>query len=160
MRAGLLALCMGVLSAVAAEAAPLLGPGGGTCTTINCQAARFRGVVADEGGFAVPFTMQVQALAGRCLRLETTQQDVNLEMVVVSPDGTTWRDDDGGAGTLSLVKIASTPRTGFYTVHLSHFNGVAVNAAFTLLVGQYPAGNPNCAGGSTSSSSGGGSGLS
>jgi hypothetical protein len=109
---------------------------------------------------AVPFVIQIQGVAGQCLRFETTEQDTNLEMVVVAPNGNTYRDDDGGAGSLSLVKIVPAPNTGFYTVQISRFDGVAVNAAFTLRVGMYPATNPNCSGGSTSSGSGGGSGLS
>jgi hypothetical protein len=83
------------------------------------------------------------------VRLETTKvlgdSGLNLEMVVVSPSGQVFRDDDGGAGNLSLVKIAPTEQ-GFYTVQVSTANGGAAAVNFRLRYGRYAvAGNPNCA---------------
>jgi hypothetical protein len=116
-----------------------------TCTTNNCSSEIITGSLTTHGGFAIPWTIQVGANVRECLRLETTFASSDLEMVVTSPSGLVFRDDDGGVGTLSLVKIASA-EAGWHTVQISRFNGSAAAENFTLRYGRYSAGNPNCAG--------------
>jgi hypothetical protein len=73
---------------------------------------------------------------------------VDLETVAIAPNGTVYRNDDGGGGGRPLnpvVKIASAPNNGWYTVRIGQFAGTAVDANFTVAYGRYNAGNPNCA---------------
>lgn len=96
---------------------------------------------------AHPWVAQIQAPAGRCLRLEVTSETTDLGMQVAAPNAfTAWRNDDKGFGCslCPLVKIFSTPFTGWYTVSINHFAGAAVNANFVLRFAHYPVGNPNC----------------
>ena len=70
------------------------------------------------------------------------------------PNGSVYRDDDGGGSLRPLVKIASTPNSGWYTVQVAHYLGAPTNANFTLKYGRYNAGNINCSGGTVPVSSG------
>ena len=118
-----------------------------SCTGINCSSDTINGSLSSIGSYAVPWAIQVGSDPGQCVRLETTfvQGGLDLEMVVVSPSGAVYRDDDGGAGLLSLVKIAPTEK-GWYTVQISSFNGGSAAVNFTLRYGRYSsATNPNCA---------------
>ena len=117
------------------------------CSTTNCSSLRLPGTVFSSGGVAAnAWVANVFAQPRECMRLEVVSQDADLEMVVVAPNGSVFRDDDGGIGTRPLVRIASTPNNGWYTVHLASFSGAAVNANFTLLYGRYTGGNSNCSG--------------
>ena len=114
---------------------------GGTASVIGTT-------LAGAGGAAHPWVAQIQAPAGRCLRLHVTAQATDLGMQVAAPHfNIAWRNDDGGGGCFlcPLVKIANTPENGWYTVSINHFTGNAVNANFTLRYAYYPVGNPNCA---------------
>jgi hypothetical protein len=120
-----------------------------SCTTPNCSSALIIGTLTSHGSYAVPWVIQVASDPGQCVRLETTDvigSDLNLEMVVVSPSGRVFRNDNiSGTNNLSLVKIAPTEH-GFYTVQVSGFNGGAAAVNFELRYGRYSsAGNPNCA---------------
>lgn len=77
------------------------------------------------------------------MRVEVTQQVSDLEIVLVSPRGTFWRDDDGGVGLNPLVK-ANTPVRGWYTLPISSFNAAGSTGNFTAKYGRYNSGNPNC----------------
>ena len=127
-----------------------------TCTTLNCSSESIRGTyILDGGGRAIPWTAQLFSNGGECVRVQVTEEGTDLETVLVSPNGTTWRNDDGGgAGTVGgacflcpLIK-ANTPAgiNGWYTVSVSHFAGNGVTANFLLRYGRYPLGNPNCSG--------------
>ncbi len=119
-----------------------------SCTTANCSSIRLPGTLMSYPPSAGNWVANVFALPGECLRLDVSAQTADLEMVVVAPNGTVYRNDDRSAtNDRPLVKIASAPRDGWYTVHLAHYNGDAVNADFILLYGRYPGGNPNCSGG-------------
>ncbi len=87
---------------------------------------------------------EVFAGAGECLRLAVTSQFADLEIVVVAPNGSAFRDDDGGGALRPLVKIRGTPNNGWYTVSIGHFNGGAVTGNFTLAYGRYNSANANC----------------
>ena len=95
---------------------------------------------------AHPWVAQIQAPAGRCLRLDVTSQTTDLGMQVAAPNTfTAWRNDDRVIGDLRpLVKIFSTPFTGWYTVSIVRFDGQPVSGSFTLAFAHYPVGNPNC----------------
>ena len=116
-----------------------------TCTGANCSSERVIGSITTHGSFAIPWTIQVGAIAGECVRLETQLASSDLEVVAVSPSGQVFRDDDGGTGNLSLVKI-SPAESGWYTVQVARFNGTPAAENFTLRYGRYSAGNPNCSG--------------
>lgn len=119
-----------------------------TCTAANCSSIRLPGTMMSFPPSAGNWVANVFALPGECLRLDVSAQTADLEMVVVAPNGTVYRNDDRSAtNARPLVKIASAPRDGWYTVHIAQFNGAAVNADFILLYGRYPGGNPNCSGG-------------
>ena len=91
--------------------------------------------------------MQVFGAAGECLRLDVASQDIDLEVLVLSPDGTLWWNDDRipGVDRKPLVKISNTPRRGWYTVHISHYDGLPRYSNFVLNYGRYSAANLNCA---------------
>ena len=121
---------------------------GSTCATLNCGARTIQGTVTQAFATAQPWVAEVYAPAGRCFRLHVTAQGSNLETVVRAPNGQVFRNDDSNAAPCALcplVKIASTPNRGWYTVSISHSAGTAVNADFTMLFNDYPLGNINCA---------------
>ncbi len=123
-----------------------------TCTVINCNATPIFGVyMADQAGEQDPFTTQVWAAEGICLRLDmvgSNEPDQDVKMVLVAPDGKVYRDDDRAPGLhLPLIEVAQTPITGWYTLQVYRFNGRLANGdhrLFTLLYGLYNAENPNC----------------
>lgn len=122
----------------------------GTCTVINCQAMIIRGT---QDGYAssrsARWIEQVYAPNGTCLRLEITAATgggTDLEMVVVAPDGSVYRDDDDGLNFFPLVKINGENENGYYTVSIGDYLGEPnQNTDFTLRYGVYNLGNPNCA---------------
>ncbi|HEX6010935.1 MAG TPA: hypothetical protein VFY87_03845 [Geminicoccaceae bacterium] len=121
----------------------------GTCGTPNCASDTIIGTLGSHGSYAFPWTIQVASDPGQCVRLDTTEvlggSGLNLEMVVVSPSGRVFRDDDGGVGNLPLVKITPSEQ-GFYTVQISTANGGAAAVNFKLRYGRYASPtNPNCA---------------
>ena len=118
-----------------------------SCTGINCSSLRIPGTVLSFSPSAGNFVINAFATPGNCVRFDVISEGTDLEMVVTAPNGQVFRNDDsfGPCFLCPLVKIASAPNNGWYTVRLAHFNGAAVNANFTLLYGRYSAGNPNCA---------------
>jgi hypothetical protein len=138
------------LAATSADASgPLEDPSRSTCTTINCSSETIAGYTTNGnfggGPYPTPWVGVIGPSGGECLRIETTQQNADLEIVVVAADGRVFSNDDGAGSNLSLVKIAPTIR-GPYTVQVSQFAGAPVSADFVLRYGVYlPATNPNCA---------------
>lgn len=117
-----------------------------TCTAANCSSMTINGTYQfDAFNNANPFTLQVFSSGGECLRINMSSQGTDLESVLVSPSGLTWRDDDGGAGVLPLIR-ANTDVRGWYNLSISRFNGGGPQADFTVNIGRYNSGNPNCAG--------------
>jgi hypothetical protein len=115
------------------------------CTTANCNAQIIQGQTLASALGASPFTTEVYSAGGECLRLDVTAQDTDLAMVVVSPSFSQVYRNDDTVGLRPQIRIDPTGSAGWYTVHLNHFAGAAVNASFTLRYGLYPSGNPNCA---------------
>lgn len=124
-----------------------------SCTGINCNSIDVTGQVMRSnlnGNWrARPYNIQLFAGPNECFRVETIFQAQDLELTVITPDGTVYRDDDGSSlcSVCSLVKfVTPASQRGWYTVHVSHWAGAAVDAEFRLLYGRYNSTNPNCSG--------------
>lgn len=118
-----------------------------TCTTLNCNSLPINGTYQREGtNNANPFILQIFSTGGECVRVEGLSQAVDLEATLVAPNGTVWRDDDGGNGTLPLIKaITPTGVRGWYTLQIAHFAGTGSYSDFSLAYGRYTSNNVNCA---------------
>ncbi|NTU41986.1 MAG: hypothetical protein HGA78_02830 [Nitrospirales bacterium] len=119
-----------------------------TCTTNNCQSLKLGGTIMSFGSEdAASWTANLFAAQGECLRLDVTTADDDLEIVVVAPNGYVYRNDDrSSSNNLPLVRISSAPISGYYTVHVSTWDGYPVDVDFILKYGRYNSGNPNCNG--------------
>jgi hypothetical protein len=118
-----------------------------TSTVINSNAQLIQGISErnSTNTQAIPFIAQVYSSGNECVRLEVTDQGAqDLEIVLVSPDGLVWRDDDSAGNNRPLVK-AITNVDGWYTVHVSQYAGGCCATVFQLRYGRYNNGNPNCA---------------
>jgi hypothetical protein len=117
-----------------------------TCTGINCGAVFINGTPQrNSNGDSDPFTIQVHSDGNQCMRLDVTGQNDDMAIVLISPNGRVWANDDFN-GTRPLIK-AITNVDGFYTVQINRFNGlqpVYNTQGFTLAYGLYNNGNPNC----------------
>jgi len=91
-----------------------------------------------------PFVVELFSAGNECLRVFVTSQGTDLEATLVSPDGRTWRDDDGGGSLRPFIK-AITVKRGWHILRLSHFAGNAVNADFTVQVLRVASTNSACA---------------
>jgi hypothetical protein len=142
------AATMAVLPSTAEAGGRIFDPSLSTCTTANCSSQQVNGTVASQNGNADPFTVQVWSFGNECLRFQTLSQTggTDLEVTVVSPNGSVFRNDDAGiapCGLCSLVKFIA--QRGWHDVHIQQFSGAAVNSDFDLRYGRYPNGNANCA---------------
>lgn len=151
MKTKLIALsALTMLSVVAsnyANATNLFDPSVSATTFLDASSVRLDGTLNDTNGNAQPWTAEFYAAPGECVRFFVTSTAFDSELTVIAPNGTVFRDDDGGGLLRPLVKIASAPSQGWYTVQVAHFAGAAMNSNFTLLYGRYSAGNVNCSGG-------------
>ena len=121
-----------------------------TCTTDNCSSLRIPATVFAFGPSA--------GISDRCVReswpsacaltSRPAHPAPDMELVVVAPNGSVFRNDDrnGAFDRRPLVKIASAPNNGWYTVHVSQFDGAATETTSLLFYGRYPRGNANCGG--------------
>ena len=92
-----------------------------------------------------PFNVELFSAGNECLRIAVTAQGADLEATLVSPDGLTWRDDDGNGSLRPLIKAITTVR-GWHILRLSHFAGEAVNADFTVNIARLASGDASCGG--------------
>ena len=139
---------LGALASTHAGAATnLFDPTVSTATKLDASAITLNGTLHDTNGNSQPWTSQFYAQAGDCMRLQVTSANgVDMKMVVVAPNGQVFRDDDSNGNLLPIVKIASAPNFGWYTVQIAHFNGAPqTNLDFVMKYGRYNNGNPNCA---------------
>ncbi len=141
-----------LLYASSVHASNMWDPSQSSCSTINCSAVTFNGTVLDltnviGGNNVLPWTGQIWAGDGECLRIDLTSlTSGNLEMVVISPDGKLYRNDNrSSSNSRPLIKIDATPVIGYYTLQVSTSDGVPDTIDFTLLFGRYNSGNINCA---------------
>jgi hypothetical protein len=123
----------------------IFDPSVSTCTGADCSSVLLSATVTSFGPSAGKWIAEVFASSGECLRVFVPSQFTDLETVVVAPNGSAFRNDDGGGLNRPLVKISPTPNNGWYTVSISHFAGNPVTGNFSVAYGRYPAGNPNCA---------------
>lgn len=143
--AGLIAFATLVLAPMLASAQTNVFAPLSSCTTANCASLTIPGSLLNFGPSAGVWDINVFAHPNECIRLDVSVEGTDLRMVVVAPNGTVYQNDDRASGdNRPLVKIASAPNDGWYTVHLAHWFGSSVNADFALLYGRYTAGNPNC----------------
>ena len=141
----LFAAALTLAAVTPAAASQIFDPSTSTCTTANCSMMIVGGATNSiAGATAGPWSAEIFANTGNCMRLFVTTQNADLEIVAVSPNGTVFRNDDGGGNNRPLVKINNTAR-GFYTVHVGTWNGAALEADFNLGIGLYNGNNPNCA---------------
>jgi hypothetical protein len=112
---------------------------------VNCGAVVLNGISQRNAvGDSVPFTAQLFADVGECMRLDVIGQNADMEIVLVSPSGRTWRNDDFN-GDRPLITAHGDVK-GYYTVQINFFNGVPlVNSlqSFTLAYGRYVRGTAN-----------------
>jgi hypothetical protein len=118
-----------------------------TCTATLCGTNKFNARISQSFTNSNPFVAQFSVNPERCAVFEViaTNQANDLEMALVAPNGTTFTDDDGGAGLNPRVVIAN-PFRGIYTMVLNHFTGLGIDDIAVIKFAQYNLGNPNCAG--------------
>jgi len=123
-----------------------------TCTGINCSSQSIHGTYhSDALSDRDPFILQIYSFGDECVRLDVTSAidtvtglPQDLEMVLISPTGRIWRNDDRSASNSRPLIRAITDINGWYTLQVSHSTGADVIADFTLRYGRYNSGNPNC----------------
>ncbi len=125
-----------------------------TCTTTNCSALLINGTILQDAlNDLASFTIPIFAAVGECIRVDLTSPsgtlNLDTKMVLVSPDGTSWTNDDRAypSDRRPLIKVAGAPVRGWYTLQVSQYSGSI--APLTLLdisfyYGRYNAGNVNC----------------
>ena len=137
---------LGVLATMHAGAATnMFDSSVSAATKLDASSVSINGTLHDTNGNTQPWTTQVYAQPGECMRLFVTTTSFDAKMEVIAPNGEVFRDDDSGGSLRPLVEIASAPNFGWYTVQVAHFNGVPQSADFTMKYGRYNNGNPNCA---------------
>ncbi len=136
-----------LVSSNASATTNLFDPSVSTTTILDGSSVRLDGTLHDTNSNTNPWIIQVYSTAGQCLRLFVSSTSFDSKLVVIAPNGQVYRDDDAGGSLRPLVKIASAPVSGWYTVQVAHTFGFPVNNNFTLLYGRYTAGNINCVGG-------------
>jgi len=136
---------LGVFAAGQAAATNLFNPVVSTTTVLDGSSIELDGTLNDTFGQSQPWSAALYAGAGECVRFFITTTAFDSELTVISPNGTIFRNDDGGGLLRPLVAISGAPVSGWYTVQVAAFNGAAINANFALKYGRYNFGNPNCA---------------
>lgn len=129
------AIAVAALSSVAVPA---------NATQIFTSNATIGGTTFGFGPSAAPWTAEVFAAAGECLRLAVITQGTDLKAVAVAPNGNAYRDDDGGGANRPLVKINGTPNNGWYTVSINQWQGNPVSTNFTLNIQRLGVNNAAC----------------
>jgi hypothetical protein len=113
--------------------------------TIGGSSVELDGTLDDTNGISMPWTAELFAQAGDCMRLAVTTS-FDSKLTVTAPNGSVYRDDDSGGQERPLVKIAGAPISGWYTVQVAHFGGLPQVSHFTLKYGRHAGGSANCAG--------------
>lgn len=142
-----------VLAPMAAWAGQgIMDPSASTCSATNCQGITLIGVYdvsLDQGDTVADcFRTQVYTAGDECVRLDVDQEQQDLELVLVCPDGTVWRnDDDDDRNDLRPLIKAETRTKGWCAVQVCHYAGQGEGMSqFRLRYGRYRLGNRNCAG--------------
>jgi len=100
-----------------------------SCSMLNCDAtilhANITSSLSNPGGSIEPFVLQLHSSPQFCLRLDVIKQETaaggpaDLEMVLVGPDETVWRNNDRGPGDTRPLIVVPRGAQGWYTVHIS-----------------------------------------
>lgn len=151
---GLACLLLAGFSGTASAGARVFDNSLSSCGSSNCSSLTIPGTVTNPSSNNDPFEIQFFAGTGECVRIEviSSLSGADLETVVRAPNGNIYRSDDGSGGGVfanPLVKIASAPNKGWYSVSINSWNGSPVYADFVLTYGRYTARNINCSGGTT-----------
>lgn len=136
---------VGLFASAHANATNLFDPTVSSTTVLDGSSVELNGTLNDTNGNSQPWTAELYAAAGECVRFFVTSTAFDAKLTVIAPNGSVFRDDDSGGLLRPLVKIANAPNSGWYTVQVAHFAGFPINANFRLLYGRYTAGNINCA---------------
>lgn len=144
---------MGLMAAAPAQAGATLWVPPSSCTGINCASNVLNANVTSSSSLngIESFVVQLMVAPGDCTRLDVVSQNTDMELTVISPAGTVWRNDDRAGGDLRpLIVIPAGNIAGWYTVQISRYNGAPAAAGAhsdaNLQYGRYNgAGNPNCA---------------
>jgi hypothetical protein len=119
-----------------------------SCTGLNCSSLRLPGSISHVSVHANTWTINALARSFECVRFDLISPpspSPDLEMIVVAPNGTVFRNDDRTpTDRRPLVKIESAPSPGWYRVVVTQFAGAAIEADTVMMYGRYPPGNPNC----------------
>lgn len=119
-----------------------------TCTGTNCSSLRLPGSVSASGVHVNMWTINALARTFECVRFDLISPpspSPDLELIVVAPNGTVFRNDDRTpTDRRPLVKIGPAPTPGWYRVVVTQFAGAAIEVDTVLMYGRYSAGNPNC----------------
>lgn len=150
--AALLAGAVAALNVSTAYAGSTIWVPPSSCTGINCASNTINTNVTTSSSLngIEPFVMQVMSTTQFCTRLDVLSQNTDMEITVISPDGTVFRNDDRPGDLRPLVVIPAGQTTGWYTVQISRYNGVAPTPGAhydaALSYGRYSGStNPNCA---------------
>jgi len=114
-----------------------------TSTKIDGGSIALNGSLRDVGNDARPWTVELYANAGDCVRMVIPTLEFAATLTVVAPTGTVYRD--ASSGWAPKVKIASAPVAGWYTVQVAQQQGNPQAGNFTVKYGRYNSGNVNCA---------------
>ncbi len=114
------------------------------CNTLDCDAtvlhANITSSLSNPGGSVEPFIIQVHSSPQYCLRLDVLKETtaggspVDLEMVLVGPDGRVWRNNNRSILDPRPLIVVPRGAQGWYTVHISTATGVIVPAGSHLNV--------------------------
>lgn len=150
-------LCLGTLSFVSnvVWAGSVIWTPPSSCSTLNCNATilhtNITSSFTNPGGSIEPFIIQVHSSPQYCLRLDVTNQTAgsDLEMVLIAPDGTVWKNDNRNPGDRRPLIIVPRGVQGWYTVQLSLATGITgtpgAHWSADLAYGRYTSTtNPNC----------------
>src|SRR4051812_37946015 len=89
---------LGIVLAGTVSATEIFDNTPSTCTSANCSSLLIPGTVLNRDDLSLrPWEVQLFALPNECVRLEVAAQQQDFEMVVTAPDGTVFRNDDGGS---------------------------------------------------------------
>ena len=114
-----------------------------TCTSLDCGGLTLNGTMGADADGPDPVVMQLWSAGNECLRVTVSTQGGDMEGVLVAPNGTAWRDDDGN-GSLRPRLAVVTPVAGWYTLQMSRYDGTATPTDFTFKYGRYASSNVNC----------------
>jgi len=129
-----------------AQATSIMDPVVSNSVQVGAGSIRINGTLNDTGTDSRPWTAEFYAGFGECVRFAVATQTFDSAITLITPNGQLYRDDDGNGSLRPLVRMASAPVSGWYTVQVAHYYAAPTVGDFVLQYGRYPAGNINCLG--------------